>query len=134
MQNLMEVGFNDFINDGISLNDQSPVKFLVRRYRLKFGGFVLDKRLRYKMELGISNRNQGASKNAAYNSQSSNIILDAVVKYKLNKHWDFWFGQTKLPGNRERVVSSANLQLVDCSRVNSLFNIDRDAGAMLHGS
>jgi phosphate-selective porin OprO/OprP len=133
MQNLMEVGFNDFINDGVSLNDQSSVKFLVRRYRLKFGGFVLDKRLRYKMELGISNRDQGASKNSDYNSQSSNIVLDAVIKYQFNKHWDFWFGQTKLPGNRERVVSSANLQLVDRSRVNSLFNIDRDAGAMLNG-
>lgn len=133
MQNLMEVGFNDFINDGVSLDDQSSVKFLVRRYRLKFGGFVLDKRLRYKMELGISNRDQGASKNSKYNSQSSNIILDAVIKYQFNKHWDFWFGQTKLPGNRERVVSSANLQLVDRSRVNSLFNIDRDAGVMLNG-
>jgi phosphate-selective porin OprO/OprP len=133
MQNLMEVGFDDFLNDGIGLNDQTSVKFLVRRYRLKFGGFVLDKRLRYKMELGISNRDQGASKNSQYNSQSSNIVLDAVIKYKFNKHWDFWFGQTKLPGNRERVVSSANLQLVDRSRVNSLFNIDRDAGAMLHG-
>ena len=133
MQNLMEVGFNDFINDGISLEDQTSVKFLVRRYRLKFGGFVLDKRLRYKMELGISNRDQGNKKNIDHNNSASNIILDAVIKYKFNKHWDFWFGQTKLPGNRERVVSSANLQLVDRSRVNSLFNIDRDAGAMLHG-
>jgi hypothetical protein len=86
------------------------------------------------MELGISNRDQGNSKNSAHNNSASNIILDAVIKYKLNSHWDFWFGQTKLPGNRERVVSSANLQLVDRSRVNSLFNIDRDAGVMMHGS
>ena len=43
MQNLMEVGFNDFINDGVSLDDQSSVKLLIIRYRLKFGGFVLFK-------------------------------------------------------------------------------------------
>jgi len=40
-------------------------------------------------------------------------------------------GQTKLPGNRERVVSSANLQLVDRSLVNKRFNIDRDMGVQL---
>ena len=42
-----------------------------------------------------------------------------------------WAGQTKLPGNRERVVSSANLQLVDRSLVNKNFNIDRDMGIQL---
>jgi hypothetical protein len=42
-----------------------------------------------------------------------------------------WAGQTKLPGNRERVVSSANLQLVDRSLVNKRFNIDRDMGVQL---
>ena len=42
-----------------------------------------------------------------------------------------WAGQTKLPGNRERVISSANLQQVDRSLVNSLFNIDRDVGIQL---
>ena len=131
MQNLLEIGYNDF--DDEQVNEHSNVKFLVRRYRLKFGGFVLDKRLRYKMELGISNRDQGNSKNIVYNNSASNIVLDAVVKYQFNKHWDFWFGQTKLPGNRERVISSANLQFVDRSRVNKDFNIDRDAGAMLNG-
>jgi len=39
-----------------------------------------------------------------------------------------WAGQTKLPGNVERVVSSANLQFIDRSILNSRFNIDRDLG------
>ncbi|MBT8256043.1 MAG: porin, partial [Bacteroidia bacterium] len=42
-----------------------------------------------------------------------------------------WAGQTKLPGNVERVVSSANLQLIDRSLLNSRFNIDRDVGIQL---
>jgi phosphate-selective porin OprO and OprP len=37
-------------------------------------------------------------------------------------------GQTKLPGNRQRVNSSGDLQLVDRSIVNAFFNIDRDFG------
>ena len=38
---------------------------------------------------------------------------------------------TKLPGNVERVVSSANLQLIDRSLLNSNFNIDRDVGVQV---
>jgi len=47
------------------------------------------------------------------------------------ENWEFWAGQTKLPGNVERVVSSANLQLIDRSLLNSRFNIDRDLGIQL---
>jgi hypothetical protein len=42
-------------------------------------------------------------------------------------------GQAKLPGNRQRLVSSQALQLVDRCEVNSIFNIDRDIGVQLHG-
>ena len=42
-----------------------------------------------------------------------------------------WAGQTKLPGNRERVVSSGNLQFVDRSLLNKNYNIDRDIGIQL---
>ena len=37
------------------------------------------------------------------------------------KNWELWAGQTKLPGNVERVISSGDLQLVD----RSLLNKDR---------
>jgi hypothetical protein len=50
------------------------------------------------------------------------------MKYNINKKHQIWFGQTKLPGNRERVISSMALQFVDRSNVNSKFNIDRDFG------
>jgi phosphate-selective porin OprO/OprP len=42
------------------------------------------------------------------------------------------FGQTKLPGNRERVISSGDLQFFDRSIMNSRFNIDRDFGFFVH--
>jgi hypothetical protein len=34
------------------------------------------------------------------------IVLDAVLKWKVHQNWIIWAGQTELPGNRERVVSS----------------------------
>jgi hypothetical protein len=54
------------------------------------------------------------------------------VKWNFYENFELWFGQTKLPGNRERVVSSGNLQFVDRSLLNSRYNIDRDMGIQLH--
>ncbi|UII31217.1 OprO/OprP family phosphate-selective porin [Fulvivirga ulvae] len=102
---------------------------MIRRARLKFDGFAYTPRLKYKVELGLSNRDTGGSIPQANNT--ANIILDAVLKYNFHGRWSVWFGQTKLPGNIERVISSASLQLVDRSNLNSRFNIDRDAGIQL---
>ena len=57
--------------------------------------------------------------------------MDAVVKWNFSGNFVLWFGQTKLPGNRERVISSGDLQQVDRSLLNSRFNIDRDMGFQL---
>lgn len=124
MQNLLEVDYNDFSNE-------TDTRLLVRRWRLKFGGYAISPDLRYKLELGFSNRDQGNSATGAFGNSGSNIILDAVVKYYLFEDFDIWFGQTKLPGNRERVISSGDLQFVDRSLLNSNLNIDRDAGIQL---
>ena len=102
-------------------------RFLIRRYRLKFDGFVYDPSIVYKLELGISNRDIGGG-NISQVGFSSRVILDAVIKWKAAKHWTIWFGQTKLPGNRERVISSQKLQFVDRSLLNGTLNIDRDIG------
>ena len=50
------------------------------------------------------------------------------MKWNFYKNFELWFGQAKLPGNRERIVSSGNLQFVDRSILNAGFNIDRDLG------
>lgn len=116
------------INDSTGIGPGSS-EFLVRRARLKFEGFAYNPKLTYKLELGLSNRDvSGAS---SHNRNAPRIILDALIKWNFYKNFSLWAGQTKLPGNRERVVSSANLQLVDRSLLNSGFNIDRDMGAQL---
>ena len=109
--------------------DPVDINFSVRRARLKFNGFAFSPKLKYKIELGLSNRDiSGAS---AYNRNTPRYILDAVVIWNFHENFELWAGQTKLPGNIERVVSSANLQLIDRSLLNSKFNIDRDMGIQL---
>ena len=116
------------VNDEDGIHNSSS-QFLIRRARLKFGGFVLNPKVKYKIELGLTNKDQG--KVASDNNMAPKMILDAVVKWNFYKNFTLWAGQTKLPGNRERVISSANLQLVDRSLVNKVFNIDRDMGVQL---
>lgn len=109
--------------------ENNESNFLVRRARLKFDGYAFTPKLKYKLELGLSNRDiSGAS---PFTSNAPRYILDAVMKWNFASGFELWFGQTKLPGNRERVVSSANLQQVDRSLLNSRFNIDRDLGIQL---
>ena len=118
----------DFPNNDNLENGEG--QFLIRRSRLKFEGFAYSPKLTYKIELGLSNRDiSGASE---FNSNAPRYILDAVLKWNFYENFELWVGQTKLPGNRERVISSANLQTVDRSLVNSEFNVDREMGMQLH--
>ena len=126
MQHLFVATFDETSEDWSS-------QFLVRRARLKFGGFAWTPKLSYKVELGLTNRDISVNKEDGNGRGASRIILDAVLKWKFSKNWALWVGQTKLPGNRERVISSANLQFVNRSLVNSRFNLDRDAGIQLRG-
>jgi len=110
-------------------NNGNETSFLTRRARLKFDGYAYSSKLKYKVELGLSNRDlSGASQ---YTSNAPRYILDAVLQWNFYQNFELWFGQTKLPGNRERVISSGNLQQVDRSLLNSRFTIDRDFGFQL---
>ncbi len=129
IQPLFTTNFRDFEKlDNPELNDY---QMLIRRARLKFDGHVYDPRLTYKFELAFGNRNIGGI--SEYTNFGARVILDAVIKYQFHKNFSIWFGQTKLPGNRERVVSSQKLQFVDRNIINSRYNLDRDMGFQLHG-
>ena len=106
-------------------------RFLIRRARLKFDGFAFSPRLTYKLEIGLSNSDIGSDTPDQTNN-ADNMILDAVAKWQMTPTLSLWVGQTKLPGNRERLVSSQKMQFVDRSLLNSQFNLDRDAGLQLH--
>ena len=109
---------------------EAKSNFMIRRFRLKFDGFVYNPKVVYKIELGLSNNDIGSPIEQTDNS--ARIILDAVIKWEFAKNTQLWIGQTKLPGNRERVISSQKLQFVDRSLLNSKYNIDRDIGIQLY--
>ena len=119
-------GTSDFTDDGLARVDHD---FLVRRSRFKFDGWAVHPSIGYKMEFGLSNNDMSGAN--AFTKNAPRYILDAVIKWKFAPGFELWAGQTKLPGNVERVISSANLQLVDRSLLNSKFNIDRDLGIQL---
>ena len=127
----MKIGARfQFLATSLMEDGESPTtSFLIRRARLKFDGYAFSPKLEYKLELGLSNRDiSGVSK---FTGNTSNIVMDAVLKYNFYQNFELWVGQTKLPGNRERVISSANMQQVDRSILNARFNIDRDIGFQL---
>ena len=123
---ILSIGQWDSNNGGLYDPEFSS---LVRRARLKFDGFAYSTKLQYKLELGLSNRD--ISGGSEFTGNTPRYILDAVLKWNFSGNFVLWMGQTKLPGNRERVISSGDLQQVDRSLLNSRFNIDRDMGVQL---
>lgn len=120
----------DITDGGLSPVDNSSSRLFIRRSRLKFDGWAVTPKLKYKCELSLSNRDNGGGNSSRY-SNAANIILDASVTWNFHKGFSLWAGQGKMPGNRERLISSGNLQFVDRSRLNSRYTLDRDAGVML---
>lgn len=98
-------------------------EFTIRRVRLRFDGNALDPRLLYRLQFSFTRGDQDWD-----NAKVPNILRDAVVGWRWNPKHTFWFGMAKLPGNRQRTISSSAQQMVDRSIVNATFNIDRDAG------
>lgn len=104
-------------------------EFRVRRLRLKMEGFIYNPKLTYKVQLSFSRGDMDWDGSQASTINTSvNAVRDAVVYYEPTESWKFGFGQTKLPGNRQRVVSSGDQQFADRSIVNATFTIDRDFG------
>jgi hypothetical protein len=122
---------NRAIYSTISGNDlsASDIEARVRRLRLRFDGFIYNPKLTYQLQLSFSRGDMdfSARENSAINV-SPNVVRDAAISYKPDNHFTFVFGQTKLPGNRQRVISSGEQQFLERSIVNAAFTVDRDFG------
>jgi hypothetical protein len=109
-------------------DEKSSYDGQIRRLRLRFDGYVGSPKFLYAVQLSFAPGDVGEIREG----ENINIIRDAVVFYRPNKNWNVSFGQTKLPGNRQRVNSSGGLQLTDRSINNARFTIDRDFGFQIH--
>jgi phosphate-selective porin OprO and OprP len=118
-----------FVTKGLDDFEAESFEFRTRRLRLKFEGFAYNPKLTYYIQLSFSRGDMDwrSTDNSSVNN-SPNVVRDAVIYYSPTPKLRFGFGQTKLPGNRQRVVSSGDLQFADRSIVNATFNIDRDFG------
>jgi len=120
MQNRATFNFNE--------GEESEFSAQVRRLRLRFDGYVGDPKFLYVIQLSFAAGDVGVLEEG----QNINVIRDAIMFYRPNKTWNIGFGQTKLPGNRQRVNSSGALQLTDRTINNARFNIDRDFGLQVY--
>lgn len=108
----------------LSIND---AQFLIRRVRLRLNGFIADPNLTFLLQLGFTRGDADFD-----NTQFFNVLRDAMVTYRVQPNFHLGFGLGKMPGNRERVISSGEQQFVDRSIVNRSFTLDRDVGAQAY--
>jgi phosphate-selective porin OprO/OprP len=122
---------NRFLLNTLSDEDLQPASWeaRVRRCRLSFTGHVVNPKIGYYMQLSFSRGDMDWSDaDASVQNTSPNVVRDAMVFYRPSKHLQLGFGQGKLPGNRQRVISSGAQQFYDRSIVNVNFTLDRDFG------
>jgi phosphate-selective porin OprO and OprP len=105
----------------------------VRRCRLSLTGHVVNPKITYYLQLSFSRGDMDWSDvDASKVNTSPNVVRDAMIYYKPSKSLQLGIGQTKLPGNRQRIISSGAQQFYDRSIVNSNFTTDRDFGIFLN--
>lgn len=103
----------------------NSTEFFVRRCRFSMKGTSLNNKIVYRIQLCFSQRDISADNS----KETNNLVLrDAVIFYNLSKAFRLGIGQTKLPGNRQRVNSSGQLQFAERSTTHDAFTLDRDRG------
>lgn len=106
--------------------------FSVPRARIKLKASSADGKLLFLMQLGLSEGDQKLDANEDGKTPRG-VLRDASVTWKPNANIKLILGQDKVPGNRQRSISSSKLQFADRSKVSSNFNSDRDLGVQFHG-
>jgi phosphate-selective porin OprO/OprP len=98
----------------------------VRRARLTFTGHLGRRDVQFYVQLGL-----------APQDMEPDLLVplrDASIAWTGLRDLNLRFGQMKVPFNRERVIGSSSLALVDRSIVNAELTLDRDLGLMASSS
>lgn len=121
MQN--RLGFSNVIDN----ENNGKFDARIRRLRMRMDGYIYTPKISYSVQLAFTRGDQDFDDTGV-----ANIVRDAVVFYNFSDDFYISFGQNKLPGNRQRVNSSGQLQFADRSLVNNNFTVDRDFGITLN--
>jgi hypothetical protein len=122
MQN--RIGLTTISGENLNINQ---IEARVRRLRLRLDGYVLNQRMQYYVQLAFSKADQDLETGTI-----SQIVRDAILYYHFTPQFYMGFGQSKLPGNRQRVISSGQQQFADRSIVNATLTLDRDFGVFVY--
>ncbi|MBW2462598.1 MAG: hypothetical protein JRH11_13195, partial [Deltaproteobacteria bacterium] len=115
----------------VNLPGLSPEhEITIRRARVKFQGNLFGPDVRFKLELAFSPSDLGVRDNLDPDARTPtrSPLLSYFAEFRHLREFEIRVGQFKVASNRQRVISSANLQLVDRSLLNSEFTLDRDVG------
>ncbi len=99
--------------------------FQLRRARVQFKGHTFGEHNNFNVELAFSPRDLGMDADGVIHNTP---LLSWFIELDHLRDLSFRAGQYKIPYSRQRVVSSADLQLVDRAIANGEFNHDRDIG------
>ena len=103
--------------------------FMIRRARIQWKGHSFGKTNKFKVEFAFSPRDLSFKPGEGVGQIP---ILSWYLDLGKNKNFKVKMGQYKVPFNKQRVISSGNLQLVDRAIGNGEFNVDRDTGIEIH--
>lgn len=108
-------------------DDAALNRFRIRRARFRIDGETGNKKFNYRFQFDLTG-------NGEFEEQSGQYLMDAVVTYNIRKNWNLAVGQrATYTDNRELLMLSNTLQLVERSRVTSAFAAIREFGFFLDG-
>lgn len=108
-------------------DESAQNRFRMRRARVRLDGETANKKFSYRFQFDLTG-------NGEFEEQNGQYLNDAVVSYNFIKNWSLSFGQrATYTDNRELLMLSNTLQLVDRSRVTSAFASIREFGFFLDG-
>ncbi|MBT8494306.1 MAG: OprO/OprP family phosphate-selective porin, partial [Deltaproteobacteria bacterium] len=105
--------------------EEEAAGFQMRRLRMLFRGHGLHRLVSYYIQLGFSDRGLEADRPVP--------LRDAFFAFHPHAAFHLSVGQMKVPFDRQRMMSSSKLQLVERSNVVEQLNIDRDIGVQAYG-
>lgn len=108
-------------------DEEAQNRFRMRRARVRIDGETANKKFSYRFQFDLTG-------NGEFEEQNGQFLNDAVVTYAFKKNWNLSFGQrATYTDNRELLMLSNTLQLVDRSRLTSAFASIREFGFFIDG-
>jgi len=107
---------------------QAYTRFRMRRMRLRLNGDAAQQKITWRLQVDLSGSNEVDDATQIY-------LMDAWIGYAIAKRWRIRVGQKNTPtDNRELLIRSQTLQLVERSRVTSAFSTIREFGLFVDGT